>query len=932
MGKVYLGEDTRLGRKVAIKVLPEQFASIPERLARFEQEARAAAALNHPHIAVIHDIGFEPPAESAGEAAGAAATGTHYMVQEHLEGQTLRDAVGKGRLPLTQALELATEIAEALTAAHEAGIVHRDLKPDNIFVSKEGHAKVLDFGLAKLVEMDTPAPSGGGSGETATAMAQGSPTPSLMGTAAGQVMGTAGYMAPEQVSGEAVDSRADVFAFGCVLFELASGQQPFAGRSMLQTLDKIVHDEPPALEQINDELPVRLQWILEKCLAKEPRGRYQHADDLAVDLRTLRGEVESGTAASLAGSPAGVGTEGPAGPGASAAAGAAAFTGSTRVAALVLVVLALAIGGLAGSRLAAPGVAGGGPTMRFSIELPADLSLTSAGRVQLAVSRDGLSLVFVANEQLWLRSLDEEAVTPIRGTEDGGRAPFFSPDGREIGFWVDDQLKRVSIDGGTPTTLTPAVNTYGAYWNDDGTILYGQGPGGIWRVSENGGDPEQIVALDDGESAQHPWPLPGGEYLLFALKPTGVGPWDDADIVVQAFDTGDRTVVHSGGSDPRYLPSGHLLFGREGVLWAIPFDADTRLTSGGATPAVEDVRPSPLGAATGAIQWALSEDGTLVHLPGGTAGGNELLAWVDTDGTVEPIVTRSDADEPRVSPDGRYIAVEGSTSDAEGVWIIDATRSDASLLTAAGGGFSPAWAPDGEHVYFLSERDGLGIWKRRADFSQPAEHVWSIDAASGYLSSIAADGQNLLYTTTAGSGLGGGDIWLLELGDEPAATEILASADYTHGVAVFHPTGRWIAYDSTASGGREIYVHEIADDGTLGARTTISTSGGMEPAWSRDGATLFYIDPPALMAVDVQIEPSFQPSRPRTVAANFAAGGAFGGTVEYDVANDGRFLITTLAGANLATDPAAPDASPRTLIKVIVNWFEELQERVPTGR
>ena len=401
MGEVYLAQDTRLGRKVAIKVLPAEFASDPERLARFEQEARAAAALNHPHIAAVHDVGVED--------------GTHFMVQEYLEGNTLREPLGKGALPLKKALGLATEIAEALAAAHAAGIIHRDLKPENIFVTKEGHAKVLDFGLAKLTEVAVTGSPGG---------ATQSPT----------MMGTAGYMAPEQVEGGEVDQRTDMFAFGCVLYEMAQGARAFGGRNVAEVLHRLVNSDP---EPMADELPSELHRIVRKCVAKEPAKRYQTAGDLVVDLQALGTDVESGAA--LPPTPVAVET---------------ARGIPWKLAAPVAVAIAL---------LAAFGVWITAPSApepivrRFHIDYPPETSFVNTSTLGFAISPDGRSLVFNANRQLWLRAIDDPVATPIHGTEQA-RAPFFSPDSQQLGFWGGDgQMKSVSINGGAPVSLGAAA-------------------------------------------------------------------------------------------------------------------------------------------------------------------------------------------------------------------------------------------------------------------------------------------------------------------------------------------------------------------------------------------------------------------------------------------------------------------------------------------
>ena len=394
MGEVYLGEDTRLGRKVAIKVLPEEYASDPERLARFEQEARAAAALNHPHIAVVHDVGSETSDDG---------TITHFMVQEYLEGQSLRERLEKGALPLDKALDLATEVGEALIAAHKAGIIHRDLKPDNIFVTEEGHAKVLDFGLAKLTEMAAP---------TGTSASM---SPTMLGTVAGQVMGTAGYMAPEQINGEEIDHRADLFAFGAVFYEMVTGRRAFVGDNIHETLSRIISKQPAPLHEARDDLPAKLGWIIDKALAKDVSRRYQSAAGISGDLAQLQDDIAAGVAV-------------PVGDGQPVAASVVVETPPANPWKLTvpIAIATLLIGALGTWWAMRPSPPEPEPLRRFEIELPNDINFSRTGRHIVAVSPDGARIAFTGNNQLWIRSLDDFDATRLRSTDDP-TSPFFSP-------------------------------------------------------------------------------------------------------------------------------------------------------------------------------------------------------------------------------------------------------------------------------------------------------------------------------------------------------------------------------------------------------------------------------------------------------------------------------------------------------------------------
>ena len=488
MGEVYLAEDTRLGRKVAIKVLPAEFASDPERLARFEQEARASAALNHPHIAVVHDVGSEP---------GEGGATTRFIVQEYLEGQSLRERLEKGVLPLDKALDLATEVGEALIAAHKAGIIHRDLKPENIFVTEEGHAKVLDFGLAKLIE--TAAPTGGSA----------SMSPTMLGTVAGQVMGTAGYMAPEQVEGGQVDQRTDLFAFGCLLYEVITGRKSFLGRSMVETMQRLVHEEPAPLEDVDAGLPSELQRILRKCLAKQPGRRYQDADDLVVDLAALAVEVGLGTALPISAALPGAAVKSMGGP-------------SWAIALPSAVALVLLGAGATWLLTRADPPAPAIP-MSFEISLPQGTRFPAGLGTNIAVSPDGGAIVFVAEDesgrQLYLRRTDERAeATPIGGTEDA-TVPSFSPDGEWVIFEVGSGgiVRRVSLSGDELYSICESCGS--GSWAEDRSIYFAT-QGSLFRVPESGGE-RQLVAEPMPDQGipwlQSPVVLPGGKTLLFEI-------------------------------------------------------------------------------------------------------------------------------------------------------------------------------------------------------------------------------------------------------------------------------------------------------------------------------------------------------------------------------------------------------------------------------
>ncbi len=875
MGEVYLAQDTRLGRQVAVKVLPLQFAGDPERLARFEQEARAAAALNHPHIAAVFDVG----AEGEGEAR------IHYMVQEYLQGETLREALA-GRPDLSRALELGEEIVESLVAAHAAGIVHRDLKPENIFVTEDGHAKVLDFGLAKLTELSMAA--SGAAGQTLS--------PTVMGTVAGQIMGTAGYMAPEQIEGRQADPRADLFAFGCVLYEMVTGQRAFGGKSVHDTLHRIVDEEPTELGEIDRSLPLRLQWLLEKCLAKAPGSRYQSAADLLVDLRKLDSEVETGTAQPLRAPAA------PAPSGEPAAAG-----HSTRLVAAV-VVAAVALTALVFWWLqpAAETL----PQVHFAFDPVEDQTFSSSGRRVIDLSPDGQRIAFTDEGAIWLRNVGDPELVQVRGT-DGATSPLFSPDGEWIAFWNDGQLRKVPVDGGAPLALVACNNPAGTSWELDGTILIGQGPGGILRVSENGGEPEQLLALEDTERVQGPSLLPGGEWLLFTLRLSGER-WDDGRVVAQSLSTGERRILVRGGREPRYLASGHITFVRDGNLFAVPFDAGALEVTGGAVPLIEGVQAAG-GSQSGGAFYDLSAAGDLVYISGfGGGGGNLRLAFYDMDGNLEvlPFAAQS-FDDPSVSPDGQRLASAVAGDDgSRSVWLYDLGRETRQRLTSGEYPSSDAtWSPDGEWVYFRSNVDGEElVYRRRSDFTGDREPVGGPGGANP--SSVSPDGKLVAFHTATA------DIGLLDT--ETGEAEMIIVSPALEVIARFSPDGRYLSYMSNEGDGTfRGYIRDLE----TGERHVLSTGGAGYPMWSPAGDALYYNAQPMMM-VPVSTDDGLRLGSPSRLFDTRAIAAFPNASIE--ITPDGqRFLILTQQEA-----PTADEETEPVRIHVLLNWVQELQRRV----
>ena len=939
MGEVYLAEDTRLGRKVAIKVLPAEFASDPERLARFEQEARAAAALNHPHIAAVFDVGFEAttrrdaggqdggaaPAEGAEDGGAEPAAGVHFIVQEYLEGQTLRQALSKRALPLHQALALAAEIGEALDAAHAASIVHRDLKPDNILITESGHAKVLDFGLAKLTE---PLAGGG---------AQMSMSPTALGTVAGQVMGTAGYMAPEQVNGEEVDRRTDVFAFGCILYEMVTGKRAFGGETVVDTLHAVMRTEPISLRELNEQLPAELQRIQNKCLAKDPARRYQHVADLVVDLNALRIEIEAGTPAAdatpavLEAPPAALEAPSTTGVGAvtasaqdskavgtpARAAGAAApAAGPGRwsrwpvpaVLAWALAATAYAIFTSLPEPEVQPIVA------RFALSLDELRMFEGLGTV--AISPDDTKLVYLlggpAGIRLWVRDIDGLEGRPIPGTA-GAYMPFFSPDSRSLGFVVGTQLRTVDIEAGTGADVIAEIDPdalRGAAWGEDGTIVVGRldnaGNGGLQRLNITTGEFEDLTATQERlESHRFPQFLPDGR-ILFTIETQANSTRSDKDLAVLSLDSGDITILEARGTQARYVASGHLLYVRNDTLVAQPFDVD-RLDATGSESVV--LRNLAVDADTGSGQFAVSDNGVLLYQ---TASGTETrLALVDRAGEIEllhddPKTMRI----PRISPDGRRISVSIIDNQIEDIWMYELERRTFDRFTTVGGPVDAEWSPDGERILYQSNHTGIWAgWIQSADRVGQAELI-DLGDISIYDGMVwHPNGRTLAF------GVPPGDIWTYTLGE--GKPEPFTDTNFIEGLAAFSPDGNWIAFASEEQGREQVYVTEFPGPGR---RWVASIDGGDEPKWSRDGSELFYRRGNDMMAVPFDAAADPPVGRPEQLFSLSTPVGPWN-IPNYDVAPDGRFVMPV----------ADQDVEPPQLV-IVLNWFEELRERAPVRR
>jgi eukaryotic-like serine/threonine-protein kinase len=882
MGQVYRARDTTLGRDVAIKLLPASLALEPEPVRRFEREGRLLAALNHPHIAAIYGLeNFD---------------GVRALVLELVEGRTLADRLAAGPLPVQQALSIGRDIAVALDAAHEKGIVHRDLKPANIKITPDGTVKVLDFGIAKVF-------SGDRLGVELSSM----PTVTIEGTREGTIIGSPTYMSPEQARGQVVDKRTDIWAFGCVLFEMLTGTRAFRGETVSETLADVMKSEPRWLA-LPPDTPANVRHIIQRCLEKDPRQRVRDIGDVRL---ALEGAFELAAADTSV-----------------LASGVRANGRRPFMLNLGMLVIGVAITGVGIWFVRPASSADPGPVSRFTITLPADQAFGAVGRHLVALSPEGTHLAYYANDRLYLRAIDQLDATPVQGTETGptfGRSPFFSPDGQWIGFWQDGELRKVALTGGAPLKLSEAQTPWGASWGPDDTILYGQGPAGIWRVSGQGGTPQRVVAVDEkkGESAHGPQLLPGGRAVLFTLA-TG-GDWNEAQIVVHLLDSGERKVVLRGGRDARYLETGHLVYARGGTLLAAPFDLGQLAVIGGPVPLVEGV--SDAGAVTGATHFSLSRNGSLIYVQAGGLGVAGRLVWIARNGAEQPLSAPARFYEnPRLSPDGQRVVVEVGTGELvqaaggfDQLWVYDLARETLTRLTFEGtNNEEPLWSPDGKRIAFGSSRDGAEntIFSQLADSSGGLERLTSRVEGLQVPSSWSADGQLLAFSdynprTSV-------DLWVLRLSDRKAEPFLRTSFD--EGGAKFSPDGRWLAYVSNESGRPEIYVQPYPGPG---GKSQVSIDGGTEPLWSRNGRELFYRSGNRMMAVETTMQPSFSAGKPRMLFEGpYFTTGFPNMTVSYDVSADGqRFLVVK------ATDAASRSAAQ---INIVLNWLEELKRRVPT--
>ncbi len=845
MGEVYRATDSRLKREVAIKVLPAAFTEDKERLARFEREAQLLAQLNHPNIAQIYGI----------ETSGA----THALVMELVDGPTLAERLEQGPFSLTEGFSFALQIAQALEEAHDKGIVHRDLKPQNVKASSEGNAKVLDFGLAKAMDATSGSASAADFARSPTIM--NSPTlTAVHGTQLGVILGTAAYMAPEQARGAAVDKRADIWAFGVVLYEMLTGRSLFAGPTVSDTLAGVLKTEID-WRALPSETPTEIRRLLRRCLERNPKERLH---DIA-DARIVLAEVLVGKSDEVAPTTAG--------------AVAAPRSRPTRWA-LAGVAGALVLG-LAGGLLLARADANVDPELRFPIALPGDWKFADADVPLIALSRDGrrraVAAVNATGKQAILVGEVDQVDWRILEDTGGAQAPFFSPDGGWIGYFGEGTLRRIAAAGGPSLPLAKVGNQVrGAAWLPDGTIVYSPDAGEVlWRVSADGGEPQPLTALNKalGERT-HRWPdsLPGGKAILFTVDSDDTTEfYDDAQIAAVVVATGERKVVLRDSSAARYLDPGVLIFARGGALFATRFDPVRLETQGSPVPVLQQVATN---VTSGAVQFALSATGALLWAPGSASSAGSLPVWIDRQGgRSAPLVAAGTHTQLALSLDGKRLALVAAEGQKSDLWIVDLERGSRSRLTFDGDVADPTWSADSRRVAYdrtgAAVGGGADIFWKPADGSGEAESLVSGPELT-FPGSFSPDGRYLAFDHTA-PGTSNSDIWIqsLDSGSEQKAVVATEAQEFN---GRFSPDGRWLAYLAAAAGRTELYVRPFP---TGSGRWQVSTGGATEPHWSADATELFFRQAGTLYRVAVSNTGSggaFVASSPERVASGFRPG------------------------------------------------------------
>jgi serine/threonine protein kinase len=850
MGEVYRARDLKLKREVAIKILPEEFSSDADRVVRFQREAEVLASLNHPNIAGIYDL--------------QEANGSRYLVLELVEGETLADRLARGPIPVEQALNIAIQICEALEAAHERGIIHRDLKPANVKLTPDGKVKVLDFGLAKAMER-----------EPANSNFSNSPTLNVAATNAGVILGTAGYMSPEQAKGLAADVRSDIFAFGCVLYEMLSGKPAFEGETVSEILASVLMREPD-LTKLPRNLNPGVYKLLQRCLNKDRKRRWHAAADLRIEMETVSSNLDIAPHIVKRGSRGRLWN--------------AAF-GLVTAIAVVFAILTF-------RPAAVP------DELRLDITTP-----STSDPISLAIAPDGKRVAFVVNQQgksvLAVRSLDSTSIRSIPGTE-GAAYPFWSPDGRTLGFFTDSKLKRVDLEGGAPQILAGAPTARGGSWSPNGTIIFAPVVGPLYRIPATGGDRIQLTQVEPPLSS-HRFPrfLPDGRHFLFF----GQGLPSASGVYLGSLDDSRITRLVSSDTTGLYDDHGALLFGRQKTLFAQIFDLSTKELHGAPVPIAEQIAGDP-----NVFSSALTAANGVIAFRSGAVGLRQLV-WFDRSGKEIGELGSPDSGGlavPELSPDEKRVAVYRSVDENTDIWTTDIGRGVPNRFTSdPSADIYPAWSPDGHWIAFGStRRKGVYELYRKLSSNAGEEELLQESSQNQVPVDWSADGRFLLYRETDLKN--GYDLWALPMSGDKKPIPI-ANTSFDEREGQFSPDVRWVAYTSNLSGSFEVYVQPF---GRPGGRQAISTGGGIQPRWRHDGKELFYIAADnTLMSVPIKISPdglSFEAGAAVPLYRSQLSRVAYlsSNNHQYAVSRDGqRFLMVT----------SPEDATPSP-ITVLLNW------------
>ena len=883
MGEVYRARDLRLKREVAIKTLPSGFAAERDRIARFEREARAASALNHPNIVGVHDVGTDG--------------GVSFIVSELVEGETLAQAIQRGPLPLRKLIDAGTQICDGLAAAHIAGVVHRDLKPGNIMLTRDGRVKILDFGLARQVQ------------------APGSDSTTIEASHPGVIMGTPGYMSPEQVRGEPTDARSDIFGLGVILYEMASGKRAFTGGSSVEVMNSILKDEPPELPPAS---PPALDRIIRRCIEKQPSRRFQTAADLGFALTS--------PSALLPGEPPRTTRPVAALPG---------IRPWPAVAGALMVALAIALWALwRASRPVEQHL------LQLDVDLGPEISLRPLGDTStnsVIISPDGTRLVYVASVaggplKLFTRRLDQPKASELSGTE-GAFFPFFSPDGQWVGFDTAlYKLRKIPVEGGAAVSVGD-MDAWGASWGEDGSIIASRLHGdGMVLIPSSGGGATLVTELASGEAAHgYPQFLPGGKAVLFTVYRGPRTEVDKATIEVVSLPDRHRKVLVRGGASPHYVaaPSGagHLVYSNKGTLFAVPFDLNRLETRGTAVAVLDGVAYEPINAAG---HFDVSRTGTLVYRKA-SSGGLEMttIQWLDGAGRAAPLLTKPGPYEDlRLSPDGKRLAVQVLMDLAWDVWVYDLQRDAMTRLTFGEGGQHlfgyghPIWSPDGRYVVFRSYVSSMS-WTRADGAGQPQQLTRENNQTPW---SFSPDGKRLAYFETDSPSGAHGQIFTVPVEDgggqlRAGKPEQFLKTQFIDCCPAFSPDGKYLAYVSNESGTAEVYVRPFPPPASgQGGKWQISNSGGESPMWSRNGRELLYQSGDQIMAVNYTAQGgTFLPEKPRVWLSKL------GGATSFDLGPDGKRL------AVLTPIGTPEERRAEHEVTLLFSFFDELRRRVPVG-